>query len=505
MLKLQNPIAHPLQAMSGMSGGNTQLGVSWLNGHFKAVAARRGQVVATWESPAPVEDLSVLTTLLQKAVEVTGYDGHSVSIVMAHPRLSQQFFEVPQVRGTTLNRLLKRQVEQQKTFEGAAVWALQPTFKVPQSNGMLLHIMPRAVVDQVSKACRTAGLRLQAILPATLTLQNQVQLLGIGKEDTALIASDVGGLGSLVLVRGDGQILLARSLANGWSQDRSRFGLDLSRTVLFVGQQFGVTPVGAWLLGAGGAAAADAIRSQIKLPIEAMPGDPDPFVWAQTAAQGTGHSRLNLFSREMQEAPQRRILVRVMAIVTALLVINSIATAVYFTSMIQNEQVEVERLRSLSAQLQGTHKDLQRLHMDVLAKQQLLIDLGERRLPPAPTWFLGYLSEALPMELLVTNFHMRNVGSTWHVTLAGGLQPSTNLQQDIILNAAVSQFSNRLASGPFRFQFTNNPALARTPRRGDRPEGQNVPFADFLRMNAAAATPSRASRFDLRGSIQHEP
>jgi len=320
-----------------------------------------------------------------------------------------------------------------------------------------------------------------------------------------LIASDVGGLGSLVLVRGDGQILLARSLANGWSQDRSRFGLDLSRTVLFVGQQFGVTPVGAWLLGPGGAETADAIRDQIKLPIEAAPGDPDPFIWAQTAAQGTGQSRLNLFSREMQEAPQRRILVRVMAVVTALLVINAIATAVYFTSMIQNEQVEVERLRSLSAQLQGTHKDLQRLHMDVLAKQQLLIDLGERRLPPAPAWFLGYLSEALPMELLVTNLHIRNVGAQWHVTVAGGLQPSTNVQQEILLGSAVNQFSNRLASGPFRFHFTNSPTVAITPRGGDRQAAQNVPFADFLRMNAAAAAPSRASRFELRGSIRHEP
>jgi hypothetical protein len=164
--------------------------------------------------------------------------------------------------------------------------------------------------------------------------------------------------------------------------------------------------------------------------------------------------------------------------------------------IVKEEQQEVIKLQALAAQLQINHRELQRLHMDVLAKQRLVEDLGDGRLPAAPAWLLGYLSEALPPDLLLTNLQVRLRNDHWQVRMSGAMQPTTNAQPDLIFSQAINLFSNRLVQGPFQFQITNSAAVL------PRSAGGAAPFGDFLRLNTTAAQPAKPSHFEFIGSMQ---
>src|SRR5881397_1478248 len=84
----------------------TTLSVSWLNNQFKAVAVHHGRVEGTWERPGEIEGAGNFDGFLREAVEHTGYRGHTVSLVLAHPRLVQQLVDVPPVKGAALQKVI---------------------------------------------------------------------------------------------------------------------------------------------------------------------------------------------------------------------------------------------------------------------------------------------------------------------------------------------------------------------------------------------------------------
>src|SRR5215471_18225748 len=87
----------------------TSLSVSCLNNQFKAVAVHHGRVEGTWERPGESDGVGNFDAFLREAVEHTGYRGHTVSLVLAHPRLVQQLIDVPPVKSAALEKLILRQ------------------------------------------------------------------------------------------------------------------------------------------------------------------------------------------------------------------------------------------------------------------------------------------------------------------------------------------------------------------------------------------------------------
>src|SRR5437762_4417120 len=131
MLNLTLP---PKLGASAIPAHLTTLSVSWLNNQFKALAIHRGELEGVWECPGPVDGASRFEAVLNEAIEQTEYRGHTISLVMAHPRLVQQLVDVPPVKGPSLRKILQRQAQQQKMFSGDAAWACQgsPAAKGPQ-------------------------------------------------------------------------------------------------------------------------------------------------------------------------------------------------------------------------------------------------------------------------------------------------------------------------------------------------------------------------------------
>src|SRR6266436_1782901 len=186
--------------------------LSWLNGQVKAVTARNGAVLKSWERPDLAEDFSTFSAVLREAAVATDYIGTEVEVVLSHPRLTQQLVETPPLRGWNLRRFLDRQARQLKTFTTEAVFSYQPALPTKNAKAVLLHLFPKPFLDQMVQGCEQAGLRLSKVFPATAVLNHQLEELPVGADDVVLVAAETGGTTTVIIGRKDGQIYLGRTL-----------------------------------------------------------------------------------------------------------------------------------------------------------------------------------------------------------------------------------------------------------------------------------------------------
>jgi len=486
-------------------GHLTSLSLSWLNGQFAAAAVQKGEVQRCWEKPEPAGDLSRFPALLREAVRETSFSGSTVSLVLVHPRLSQQLIEAPPAAAAaTLKRLLRRLAQQHKTFEGEATWCSQVTVGAHDSRGMLLHLFPKLLVDQLVRACEKAGLHLTAVVPAAAVLHAHFSQLPLGQEEVALLAAETGGTTTVVIGRRDGQILLARSFPMNWQREANNLAVDLNRTVLYVNQQFRVRVNSIWLLGAGAEESLAAIQAPTQVPVRVSPVPYSGLYWVKEAPKLAPEQCPNLISPEQRKEPQRRVMLRVTTLVTLVLLAVAAATAVHLELLIgQQRRALVEAQRRL-AEVQNRHQQLAQLRSGLVGKQTVTKLVVDGRIPPVPTWFLGYVSEVLPRELLLTNLNIQREQSQWRVQLAGVLQPTTNPAPATLLSNGVAALRHQLSTGPFHVKLAAETSQKAAATAAAPTPNRSAVLSTFdawaKRLTASAkAKPEAPSQFAIEG------
>jgi hypothetical protein len=434
----------------------TILCLSYLNGQFKAMAVHKGTVVGTWERSGVQEDFTDFSTVLTEAVDKTRYVGSNVALVLAHPRLTQQLVEVPPVKGWNLERYIQRRVTQLKTFEAEASWSYQPTLPTKNAKALLLHILPKPLLNELVQGCQEAGLRLLKILPTTSILHSQLMQLPLEKDEIALLAAETNGTTTVVIGRNDGQIYLGRTLSNSWNHHPERVVLDLNRTILYVKQQFGATVNSLWLFGAGSHVHVPVMQSLVRTPVKASPVEATPFYWNENALKLPFKEDSNLISAEVQQAPKRRLLFQVIAFVVVFLALASLATAAFVERLVRNNTRTIAEMKPKITRLAERKRDLEHRYTDLMEKKKFVKTVNDQRIPPVPGWFLAYLGEVIPEELLLTHMQVKREDDQWAVQLAGALQPTTNREPARLMMDAVSALAKNLASGPFHLKITRS-------------------------------------------------
>src|SRR5262245_50047236 len=400
----------------------TILCLSYLNGQFKAMAVHKGTVVGTWERSGMLEDFADFSTVLTEAIDKTKYQGTNVALVLAHPRLTQQLVEVPPVKGWNLERYIQRRVVQLKTFEGEASWSYQPTLPTKNARALLLHIFPKALLNELVQGCQQAGLRLIKILPTTSILHSQLMQLPLAEDEIALLAAETGGTTTVVIGRKDGQTYLGRSLSNSWNHHPERVVRDLNRTILYVKQQFGATVNSLWLFGDGSQVHVPVMQSLVRTPVKPSPVEPTPFYWNEHALKLPFKEDSNLISTEVQQAPQRRMLFRVIALVVMFLMLASLATAALVERLVRNNHKTIAELRPKIVRLSERKRDLEQRHADLMEKKTFVNVVHEQKTPPVPGWFLAYLSEVFPEALVLTHMQVIREDEQWLVERRGAVE-----------------------------------------------------------------------------------
>lgn len=489
----------------GSSGGSgstaVQLGVAWINGSFTAVAMNRGEHAGTWTSPEPVADPAAFAAALRNAAAQTGFSGNQVTLILAHARLGQRFIEVPAQKSAQSQKALARQVDQGKSFSGPARWVAQETLPTKSSGGTMVHVLPAEFVDELVTAAERAGLNLSCIVPATEAVRELVGLTGEPKDHTVLLASALPNATQLVLVDGAGTPLLFRSVAESWSRDPARVAMDIHRTLQFVQQQFDRSVNGVWLHGPQAGIAVENMAAQMPVPIQVLSAPQEELFWADAAARISSNHPLNLVSRDQKQAPQRRVMVRFSLALSLVVMLGALGIAGYVHRLHGQATEMLARLKKDEAALKARYETLQSEYQKVAREESFLKAVGDNRQAPVHAWFLGYLSEALPMELLVTNVTARIQTNRWQFQIHGQAQPALQDRGERGFPAAIEKFTNALATGPIPIAFDAGGGGA----AASGPAGQGTPSEWATRLRSApAGTPRRPGfvNFSLEGVLQ---
>ena len=99
-------------------------------------------------------------------------------------------------------------------------------------------------------------------------------------------------------------------------------------------------------------------------------------------------------------------------------------------------------------QLQVRNAALLDREREFLQKKQFVKVVSDEKVPPVPGWFLGYLGDIVPEELLLGQVRLNREEDRWHVELGGTLQPTTNQAPAKVLADAVATLKTNLAQGP---------------------------------------------------------
>ncbi len=480
------------------SSSGTVLGIAWINGEFSAVATNRNSKSGSWINPEAVNDTSAFGTALRMAAAQSGFTGNQVSLVLAHPRLTHRFIEVPQQKSAQSQKALERQVDQGKAFQGPARWVTQETLPTKTSGGAIVHVAPVELVHELVTAAERAGFVLSCIIPVTEAIRGLVKATGSGKDDTVLIATALPTSTQLVLADGKGTPLLVRSVSESWQKDPGRVVLDLNRTQQFVQQQFERRVSAVWLHGPDAVAKSLEMAPQLQIPVRTFPQEHDPLFFASAAAQAAGGNELNLVSREQTQAPQRRVMVKFSLILATILLLAAGGVAGYVQVMQRQSKAMLARLKKDEETLKARFAALQASHDKLARHETFLKVIGDNRQSPAHIWFLGYLSESLPMELLVTNVTARVQTNRWHFVIHGQAQPALVQRGDRSFPTAFGKFTNALATGPIPLQLHSGvptvPAAAGSA-------GAPADWASRLKLAPSAPVASANLNFTLEGVL----
>ncbi|MDH7501780.1 MAG: hypothetical protein QHJ82_03565 [Verrucomicrobiota bacterium] len=462
-----------------LSTQRTVLSLSWIDGAVRALAVHKGVVEGSWECPDTVADAAGFGAVLRLAVAHTGYKGTAVSIALAHPRLSQQLLATPPIMRRSLMsclerqvqmllylgvppdfqpalaRYIERQVQSLKSFDGEAAWCFEYTVPIEETNGLLVHLFPRQILDTLAAECDTAGLWLTAVVPITSVLQSQVQHLPIGQEEVAMLVGDTGRSTAVVVSRGDGQLYLSRMLAGVWPDNAEQLIVDLQRTAVFVKEEYGVGVSGVWLFGPDMQNHTRRVQAETGIPTTESPVPWDAFYWPREVCSLVPAMMPNFISWEQLHAPRERLWLKLISAGALLVVVSCVATSAYIEWTLRQERAGLKEIQARTAETEKQKTEAQKRNEELEIKRETIRLVDSERLPPVPAWFMGYLSEAVPEDILLTSLEVHREGEQWRIKLSGVPQPSTNAPSAAVLSNSVEELKRRLASGPFHVAFVS--------------------------------------------------
>lgn len=475
--------------------------LSLLGGELKALATRKSATTGTWACPDSVSDFVGLATVLRRALDETNAKSHTVSIVLAHPLLSDQIMEAPPVKGRTLERLLDRHVKSLKAFPGDPVWSSQPALSTKKGNTVLLHICPRFVLDHLTRSCRGAGLHLSRVVPTTSLLIAQLKQLPLQKGEIALLVAETGPTTTLVIGNAEGRVCLGRILRETWRTEAERVAVDLTRSIGYAEQQSGVTVSRVWLFGESAADHLPALQTALRLPVEVSPVPYTPFYWTEQLARLPAKGDGNLVSLEAREAPQRRRYLTVTSVLLFLLLAASLGAAGFLEILRRNQLREIENLNAEIANLQADQAKLQADFAEFERMKDFVRVVSDEKPPPVPSWFLAYLGEVVPDDLMLTQLRVARTNNLWSVRMEGGVRPDakTALPEQALVQG-LNSLSNSLVTGPFHLTMVPEATEAPAPS----------PVRQFLRRFGGPEPPRPStsqpaadpSRFVIEGVMQ---
>ncbi|MEC9341812.1 MAG: hypothetical protein VX663_10055, partial [Pseudomonadota bacterium] len=376
------------------------LAVSFLYGNFNAIVHDGRQVVASWTPGAGDRSHGwhegAFRFYLERALEETGYEGDSVSLVVADVDMEHVHLSVPPVKPKLRLQLIGREVER-RMDGGRMVWchrylgshrarAVRPADEegtaLQGSEHYLVHLWPQQKLRQYLQDMRAVDLTPRLILPvASLMLQWAEEQNG--PDDVVCLVNHTPN-GTTMLVRNPkGPEVLLRHLTPGAGTGRSRLVEEIQRSLLYARQNLGIV---ARQVLVGGEDLLDDVAARLiaEASVQAAPEWNDASYPAVRVANLPAASTESLVPASIRHERRNRIINRVGNYAVAALGVAALVTVAtvewYLRHSEQGAEASVSRYELRVAEQRRLEAEIESLEQ----RQRFLTAVVHR--PPLATW-----------------------------------------------------------------------------------------------------------------------
>lgn len=498
--------------------------IAWLDGQFSAQVAHRGVPGRAWRRQTSAQSPAEFRGALAEAVRQTGFQGRSVSLLLAHDALAPSRVECPAHQRVPLNRFVRDQVERLNPFPGTVpVWAFRPASTETQPgsvNGWLqgllgsirlarpkskrsgiLYILSRTLHDDIVEACRHAGLMVRQIIPVTEALLHHSGSLPLESDRLYLIASAWEEGTAVALVRKHGFAELVRILDEP-SEQSSKAVVDFIQSHLHFAENIlrqSITAI--HLFGGTTSRIAPEIRAAAHgLPVDVHFPDADRTFWTETLLRLGVHHPVNLVTLEIRKAPTRRIVRRTMAWVGASTVAVSIGLAALAEQHAGHALQQIIQSEGNIIQLSRRLGNLKQ-EVAILENQwNLVLALPPESLDPVPLWFLAHLGEVTPRDIWLNRVVINARTNDWTVLVSAQQQPHAGISSVEEIKRLSQELKNQLTAGPLAIQIQQDKSFGSA--LGEAQLSPRLPQQLGSIIRSATGRPMAPRQFIVEGTLR---
>ncbi|MEL7537087.1 MAG: hypothetical protein AAFM91_08545 [Pseudomonadota bacterium] len=420
-------------------------GIEWAYGEFRISRLRGNEVVESWKSPRPVTDLTSLSEAMYEAAHHVDISrGGSVAIAYEDDLHTHEFLEVPPLSSKDLNRYLERHVEQHKPFAGDAAWRAHPVSRGKQHAGVLLHLMPKYIVDAVMRICEDFYLMPKLLVPLTEIMSEYVPKLDADPNHALLLIALFDDRTQMLLSSANGEILFVRELSYPWRPDTvERLTVDINRTVGYAKQRIGGDVTQAWLIGENVDTAKREMVGQIEVELGTDPIAAEPEFWMRQVAALPQNLPSNFIPVLARRSITSKTFMRAAVMMSAI----TVFTAVTFAGTVEWTMWHNDTDRQ---QLQHDISDLNDEFLHLTSEVELMniektkLDILNIDAFNLPAIFLSHLSDLVPEGLVLTKAEVIRGEHSWDIVLQGKSVVSLGEVAPLL-----AEFQRRLAGEPW--------------------------------------------------------
>jgi hypothetical protein len=310
-------------------------------------------------------------------------------------------------------------------------------------------MLPIAFLDRLNRILGARGIVCARIFPLVVPLLLEIDSMGCGTGEPALVAAESTGTTTLLVGKPGGQLVFSRTLRASWALEPTRIGVEANRSLLYAKQQLGAVVAKVRLFGSEAGAAA--VRARCGDQREIVSGAPRVHEWIASAASvpagDPGNLVAGLFRRR-----RRAKLVRLGLIAACWLVLASVAVTTWADRAIAaSERQGFEALQAREGALRADLGRLERRRNEMARNEELARESAGVRLPPVPARALAAIASLIPKEMRLTEFRVDRdpVTAAWSFRMYGTIESDEETAQ-----GALAALGQQLEQGPLRARIT---------------------------------------------------
>ena len=400
---------------------STRYTISWIYEDFRICQYNRNKLISSWHAPFPVMNLEDFDRcFIEASKEMKLKNGAEVSIAFESDLHSHSFLELPPMSKKDLEQYLARNIDKEKNFSDEAAWSYRSTERGSKGEGVLVHIMPKKMLQNIIRVCEKHKLEPRKILPLTEIMAQHIPRLPSKDEGVIILVALFNHHVEIVVADGFGESYFVRELNIDWSQsDLSRLKLDIERTLLYSKQQFD-NASHIWIMGVGSTEIAETLNESFKVPVEADPNSNDENFWASEINFLPIKLSSNFVPHSLQSSFTRRAAIKRGKFAAAASVLLALG------SSILTESIKLDGNHQLQQQVSELEHQYQELEIEYQNKskteEQLALLLSDPE--PIPAWLLYELGNIIPDSMHLSRAEIIRASNHWRLLLEGASNPT---------------------------------------------------------------------------------